>query len=84
MENKDIEQFCDKAFADFKKELLDKRAIPIMLMAAEVEPNEKGTPIFQLCAKLVNCEDMVKCLHNAIKNCQKEMIERKFKNNTLN
>jgi hypothetical protein len=82
MTDKDIEKFCDKAFAEFKKDLLEHRAIPIMLIAAEVDSD--NAPVFQLCTKSISCAEMIKTLHNAIKNCEKEMLQQKVDNTLKN
>jgi hypothetical protein len=75
MTDKDIEKFCDKAFEEFKEDLKEQRAIPIMLIAAEVDAD--NSQVFQLRTKSISCEEMVKTLHNAIKNCEKEMMQLK-------
>jgi hypothetical protein len=54
----------------------------VMLMAMEVDT--ENAQVFQLCTKLISCDEMIKCLHNAIKNCHKEMLCKKFVKNELN
>jgi hypothetical protein len=82
MNDKDNEKYCDKAFAEFKEECLKEHAIPVMLMV--VEADTENAQVFQLCAHRIPCEEMIRCLHNAIKNCQKEILERKFRKCKLN
>jgi hypothetical protein len=82
MDDKDIEKYCDKAFTQFKEECLKEHCIPIMLMAAEVDTD--NAQVFNLCSKKIPCEEMIRCLHEATKSCQKEIIARKYVKNELN
>ena len=75
MNDKELEKYCDEAFTEFKRDLKEHHAIPIMLIAAEADSD--NTQVFQLCTKSISCEEMIKSLHNAIKNCQKEMLQQK-------
>ena len=82
MNDSEILAFCDKAFSQFKEECLKEHALPIMLMVMEADT--ENAQVFQLCTHRISCEEMIRCLHNAIKNCNKEILERKFKKCGLN
>lgn len=82
MDDNDIEKYSDKFFTEMKRELLENHCIPIMLMAVEVDTD--NAQVFNLCAKQIPCEKMVRCLHNAVKNCQKEILTRKYAKDDLN
>jgi hypothetical protein len=82
MNDKDIEKYCDRAFQEFKRELKINHCIPVMLMAVEVDTD--NAHVFNLCSKQIPCRKMVRALHEAIKNCHKEILESKFEGNELN
>jgi hypothetical protein len=74
MNDKEIEAYCDKAFAEFKRELKENHGIPVMLMAVEVDTD--NAHVFNLCSKQIPCRKMIRCLHEVIKSCNKEMLEK--------
>ena len=82
MDNKDIEKYFDKALGQFKEECLINHCIPVMLMAVEVDTD--NAQVFNLCSKQIPCEKMIRCLHNAVKNCQKEILQQKVAKNLNN
>lgn len=82
MNDKEFEVFIDKALSDFKTELLEIHALPILLIAAE--PGKENAQVFQMCTKIIRCDEMIECLHTAIKNCHKEMLTNKVMKSGLN
>lgn len=82
MTDKEIEEYCLKAFAEFTIQMKAQHSIPILLLAGTVDDDD--SEIFQLCTKSIPCEKMIKCLHNAIKNCHKEILEKNITKCKLN
>jgi hypothetical protein len=72
MTDQELLAYIDKAFTEYKKELIERRSLPLLLMCAEVDTN--NAEVFQLCSKTVPCDEMIRCLKNAINNCRSEML----------